>query len=420
MKKVIFVVIDGLGDLPCKEFHGKTPLEAAKKPNLDALAKEGQCGYMYPIKEKIAPESDVAVISILGYDPYKYYTGRGPLEAYGAGIKFTPGDLVLRTNFATVEIVKGKKKIIDRRAGRNLTTSEAFELAREINKKVKLQFPFTFTPTVQHRGILVIKGGFSDNISNTDPAYKKVGTFGVAVSKSNEVVDAIPLDEDETSVLSARLVNSFVEQSFSVLNNHSVNIKRKKARQLPANIILTRDAGTSLPDFPKKKEKWALIGSMPLEKAIAKLCGMDILKFNYPKLKIKDVYKVLYDNLSMQIKYSKKYIQRKLRKYDAFYIHIKETDIPGHDGLPFEKKKMIEYIDKEFIGFLRAFCKDAIIIVTADHSTPCSLKMHSADPVPVLVYGKGPGNVKEFSEKACKKGNLGKIYGAELLKKFGR
>ena len=419
MKKVIFVVIDGLGDLPCKELKGKTPLEAANSPNLDALAKEGQCGYMYPIKEKIAPESDVAVISILGYDPYKYYTGRGPLEAYGAGIKFTPGDLVLRTNFATVELVKNKKKLIDRRAVRNLTTSEAFALAREINKKIKLQFPFTFTPTVQHRGILVIKGGFSDNISNTDPAYKKAGTFGLAVPKSNEVVDAIPLDDDATSVLSARLVNSFVEQSFFVLNNNPVNIKRKKSKQFPANIILTRDAGTSLPDFPKKKEKWAVICSMPLEKAIAKLCGMDILKFKYPELKTTNIYKALYESLAIHIKYAKRYIQKKLRKYDAFYIHIKETDIPGHDGLPFDKKKMIEYIDKEFIGFLREFCKDEIIIVTADHSTPCSLKMHSADPVPVLVYGKGSGNMKEFSEKACKKGKLGKIYGLELLKKIG-
>ena len=182
---------------------------------------------------------------------------------------------------------------------------------------------------------------------------------------------------------------------------------------LPANIILTRDAGTKLPELPKKKEEWGAIVSMPLEKAIAKLAGMRILKFGYPTLKTTDIYKNLYEGLSTEIFYSKRYIKKKFRRYNYFYVHFKETDIPGHDGLPHEKKKMIEMIDREFFSFI-------ILIVTGDHSTPCSLKSHSDDPCPLLIYGFGKGNdkAKKFSEKESRKGSLGKVYGKDILNKL--
>lgn len=419
MKKIL-VILDGVGDLPCPELNGKTPLEAAHTPNLDFFATHGKCGYMYPIKERVAPESDAAIIAILGYDPYKYLTGRGPLEAYGAGIKIKTGDLALRTNFATVKEIKGNKEIIDRRAGRSLSTDEARILAKAINKRVKLQFPFIFKATTEHRGVLVIRGGFSSNITNTDPAYIGGGPFGIAKPRKArakfKVQTSKPLDDDEVTSLSSNLINSFVEQSYSVLKKHPVNEYRIKKHLLPANIILTRDAGTELPNFPKKLRGWGAIVALPLEKALAKLCGIKVLKFRYPDV-TGNAYKDLYKMLRKEVGVAKRYIKRKFKRYDCFYIHIKETDVPGHDGLPGEKKKMIEILDKEFFSFIRSLTeKKILLIVTADHSTPCSVRAHSADPVPLLVYGKGKDSVKAFNEKACRRGSLGKIYGKNLLK----
>ena len=156
----IFVVLDGIGDRENVALEGKTPLEAAKTPNLDQITQKSKLGYCYTVKKDIAPESDTAVISLLGYNPFKQYTGRGPLEALGAKIKLNKGDLALRCNFGT--LVEGK--LIDRRVGRSLTTQEASELSEELNKKIKLPHKFIFKNTVGHRGVLVIRGPLSANI----------------------------------------------------------------------------------------------------------------------------------------------------------------------------------------------------------------------------------------------------------------
>lgn len=413
MKKILFLVIDGLGDRPIKKLGHKTPLEAAKTSNLDFLAKNGQCGLLYPISKKIAPESDVAMVALLGYDPYKYFTGRGPLEAKGAASKFKKGNLALRINFATVL----GEKIIDRRAGRTLTTKEAQELAQALNKKIKLSSPFIFQPTLGHRGILVIYGQFSSAITNTDPGYEKVGHFGVVSQKKTfHLQRSQPQDKRKMSQISADLINEFVKASHQILENHPLNKKRIKKNLLPANIILTRDAGIELPKFPPKKEKWGAISSMPLEKGLALLCGMDILPFSYPKMKNPDVYSHLYLGLAEEIKYGKKYLGEKLNQYDAFYLHFKETDIPGHDGRPGDKIKMLEILDANFFSFLKKL-KGVIIVVTGDHATPCSLKLHSADPVPFLIYdGIHKDSVVKFGESYCKKGAFGSIMAKDLMK----
>src|SRR3989338_8581944 len=169
----IFVILDGIGDRGCKALDGLTPLEAAKTKNLDYFSSKGNGGYVYTVHESIAPESDEAIMALLGYDPSKYYYGRGPLEAYGAGMEFKQGWLALRTNFSTV--APDGETIIDRRAGRTLTTNEEIDLGYE----------FEFKATVGHRGVLIIKGNFSSNISNPDPAYKRIGKFGVAVIEKN-------------------------------------------------------------------------------------------------------------------------------------------------------------------------------------------------------------------------------------------
>ncbi len=184
--KLLYIVIDGMGDLPVKKMANQTPLEAAKTPNMDFLAKNGKTGLMYSVKKGMAPESDVAVISLLGYDPFKYSTGRGIIEAVGAGLNLKDGELALRCNFATLG--EGKN-LVDRRVGRNLTTEEATELCKAANKQIKLTShpaTFEFKNTLGHRAVLVIKHRnkpLSGKISNSDPAYAIINGLGVAAKK---------------------------------------------------------------------------------------------------------------------------------------------------------------------------------------------------------------------------------------------
>jgi 2,3-bisphosphoglycerate-independent phosphoglycerate mutase len=406
--KNIFVILDGAAGLP-NEIGKKSALDAAKTPNLDYFAKEGKCGLVRTVGKGIAPESDVAVVALLGYDPYKYFTGRGPLEAYGAEIKLGKNFVAFRTNFATIY----GNSIADRRVGRELTTREAKILEKTINKKVKLPCKFVYKSTIGHRGVLVLYGKLKSDISNVDPAYKIEGKFGVAKNKNKmeiQKVKALKKGSEKT----ADIVNSFVEQSIDVLSNHKLNQTRKLKGLLPANALLLRDAGEKLPKFPQKK-KWGAIVAMPLEIGIAKLAGMDILKFKYPECRTNNVYKFLFKGLKETIKYSNLYIKKYWNKYDNFYVHFKECDIPGHDGLPEEKAKMIELIDKKFFSKLRKM-KDFRLIVTSDHATPCKLKSHSDDPVALLFYGNGKDKMTEFSEKSCQKGSLKTRLGKDIMK----
>ncbi|NQU95099.1 MAG: 2,3-bisphosphoglycerate-independent phosphoglycerate mutase [Candidatus Omnitrophica bacterium] len=421
MKKLLYVVLDGLGDRPIKDLGDKTPLEAANTPKMDGLAKSAKLGYVYTVGKNIAPESDVAVISILGYDAKKYYTGRGPLESYAEGLDVREGDLAYRVNFATRE--GSSRKIIDRRVGRNLTTDEATILAKEVNEKVKLGgASFIFKNTIGHRGILVIRkdsGKLSAEVTNTDPAYDKEGVYGVAKATFEKVIQkAEPTEEYKNSLAAkdaARLTNEFVEESSRVLENCEVNKKRKAEGKLIGNLILTRDGGDRLPKFPKIGDmlniKMGCFVEMPVEKGIALLTGMEIVKLPLPSKDLKKDYELR----------AQKVIEA-MKAYDALYIHIKGPDEPAHDGDHAKKKDSIELIDKYFFGNLlpKLDLENTIITVTADHSTPCDMKAHSADPVPLMISGKGfsPDGIGAFSEEAARRGSLGALQGNELMKIF--
>jgi 2,3-bisphosphoglycerate-independent phosphoglycerate mutase len=413
MKKLL-ILIDGLGDLPCDLLKGKTPLEYADTPNLDYISLNSKLGFMFPVNEDYAPESDTAIISILGNSAD--ISERAEFEAFGEDLDFKRGDLVLRANFGTIENIKSKK-VIDRRAGRTLTTAESKKLAQTINEKVNLPVKFKFIPTVQHRGILIFYGGFSDNITNTDTYFHENGRIMVK-DKFNW---SKALDEEENSEFAANLVNSFLAQSYDILSNHPVNILRKKKGYLPANIILTRDPGVDMPDLIKFKKAMAIV-NMPLEKGIAKTSNMDVFSCEYPSMNEGDVYENLYAGLMSMCSCAKKTLSKYSNKYNFCYIHFKEIDVPGHDNKPLEKKKLIEILDKEFFSYLKDYAKKekVQIIITADHSTPCKLKTHTSDPVPLLVYDPNTkGDGERFSEKNCYKGSIGRIYGKQLLKKFG-
>ena len=419
MKKILYVVLDGLGDRPHPDLNNKTPLAAAATPYLDKLAKDGQTGLMYTVAKDIAPESDIAVISILGYDAHKYYTGRGPLESYAEGLEVKDGDLAYRVNFATLG--EGKQ-IIDRRVDRNLTTEEAAELSKEINAKVKLtsvKSDFQFKNTIGHRGILVIhphQGKFSAEVTNTDPAYDKKGHFGVAKEKFEQVLqECKPVAGKENlpaAINAAKVTNEFVEKSHQILEVSAINQKRGAQGKLKGNLILTRDAGDRLPKFPSIQERFGInIGcfvEMPVERGIALLTGMQVIEIPLPS-----------GNLEKDYKLRAKKVLEALNQFDGLYIHIKGPDEPAHDGKAQEKKQAIAAIDKFFFANLipHLDMEACLVCVTADHSTPCILKAHSADPVPVLIAGGSVDSdgVENFSEKSCVKGSLKILSGPQLM-----
>jgi 2,3-bisphosphoglycerate-independent phosphoglycerate mutase len=409
MLKGVLVILDGVGDLPNEQLKGKTPLEAAETPNLDFFATRGEMGYMYPVRPGFIPESDEAIVSIFGNDLIS--STRGQLEASGTDIKITRGDLAFRVNFATIDSLKGK--IVDRRAGRTLTTDEAEQLSLAINQ-IEMPFGFVFEPSVQHRASLVFRGGFSDRVSGNDFVYTKG-----KVKISNVVSKCLALDETENTAYTVNVVNDFLKKVYEVLKDHPVNQERIRKGLLPANYLLLRGAGIEIPKL-KQYRRWVSLGYMPLEVGFSKISGMKVYRFDYPRLTSLDSYDNLHDGLKKSCKKAIKMIKKFSKSADYAYVHIKETDLPGHDNKPFEKKNMIEYIDKTFFRFLRKFAppRKIRIAVTADHSTPCKLKTHSADPVPVLLYNDSLLKEKHFSEKEARVGSLGKILGKELLKKI--
>jgi 2,3-bisphosphoglycerate-independent phosphoglycerate mutase len=418
--KLIFVAIDGMGDLPIESLGNKTPLEAAETPNLDSLAKKGKTGLMYTVRKGVAPESDVAVISLLGYDPFKYSTGRGVIEAAGVGLKMKDGDLALRCNFATLG--QGKT-ILDRRVARSLSTEEASELTKAVNKEVKLtSYPATFEykNTLGHRAVLLIKSNaspLSSNITNSDPAYVIMNGIGVAKPDVEMVLKTCePTDNTEASKVSAGLVNEFIEKSHILWENHPINEKRAKEGKLKANVVLTRDAGHLLPKFFNINKRYdvnfAALADMHAERGIAQLAGMESSLLPPPT-----------GNLQKDCEVRVKALLEALPKHDCFYIHLKGPDEPGHDGNCKLKTQVISAIDKYFFGPLlnQITLQDNLICVTTDHATPCALKVHSDTPVPVLISGDRFGNstAVKFCEKECAKGSLGIIErGCELMPKL--
>ena len=412
MDKLIYVLLDGVGDRPNPKLNYLTPLEAAYTPNLDKLVRKGISGIVHPVGKGISPESDIAVFCMLGYDFSSNYFGRGVVETIGVGMNFKNGDLALRANFATL----GDNGIVtDRRAGRNLSQKEAGDLADSINNaKLSHNASFEFVPTIAHRAILNLKTEnkkLSAEISNTDPAYDRIGGIGVAKETNEELYlqKSRPLKDIEGARLAADLVNEFTEKVISILKTHKVNTIREKNGMKPANILLLRDAGDTLPNITKIPDrfrvKFASILDMPVEKGVSKITGMRDYKAG---------------NISDYHAKAKKTTEL-LQTHDGVYIHIKGPDEPGHDGDAERKTKIVEQIDSDFFSTLiqEVDLEHTIFLISADHSTPCTIKGHSADPVPVLISGHKvePDNVCRFTEKEAAKGGLGVMLGKNVLPK---
>jgi 2,3-bisphosphoglycerate-independent phosphoglycerate mutase len=390
---VLLVVIDGVSDRPV---NGKTPLSDAKKPNLDRLAEIGINGIMDTIAPGIRPGSDTSHLALLGYDPYKYYTGRGPIEAAGVGIDVEPGDVAFRVNFATVE-GEGSvfdKVVVDRRAGRIEDTEE---LVREINEKVKLPVEFELKKATGHRAALVLRGrNLSHEVSDTDP--KKTGL---------KVKRCKPLSR--RAEMTAQILNEFVQRAHEILESHPLNVEREGKGLLKANALLLRGAGV-VPDVESFESKYglklAVIAATALIKGVGRIVGGDVIE-------VEGATGNRHTNIENKVRAA----LNALEAYDVVLLHFKATDELGHDGDFEGKKEFIEKLDASFKKFLELDFSKVCLIITADHSTPVSVGEHTADPVPVVIVHEGvrTDEVKTYSELEAYKGGLCRIRGFDIL-----
>ena len=410
--KIVYVLLDGVGDLPHPNLAGKTPLGAANTPNLDRLAKNGTMGEVITVGKGIAPESDIAVFNMLGYK-FKHddYVGRGVVEAIGIGIDFKDGDLALRGNFATLN---GDGVIIDRRAGRNIEKQDAEAVSNEIEEKIKFSDENTtviITPTIGHRLVIRIRsnGALSSNISNTDPSYGRVNGMGIAraVTDFLRIEKCLPLDEEPHTKLASKLVNELTEQSLDIMSKSKVNERRKENDKKLLNGMLLRDAGNTYPKVTPINDlhsmKFSCIVDMPVEIGISEILKMK----TYDAGGLTD-----YEEKA-------KVAAKAMDEQNAVYVHLKGPDEFGHDGDARGKMENIEEIDKRFFGTLldNIDSSKVAVVISADHSTPCVNKGHSADPVPLMISGNmvTSDDTQRFTETEAKKGRIGLIDGAQVI-----
>ncbi|MEM4347943.1 MAG: 2,3-bisphosphoglycerate-independent phosphoglycerate mutase [Candidatus Altiarchaeota archaeon] len=394
MMKIFMIVCDGLGDRPFKD--GKTPLEKAEKPYMDYIAENGICGIMDTVAQGVRPGSDTSHLALFGYNPYEVYTGRGPFEALGVGLNLKKGDVAFRCNFATI---KDDGRIIDRRAGRQEYGLE--KLAKSLDGVKINDVKIKFKKCVGHRAVLIFQG------RDLSPKVSDVDHEGESSKKTKYRISAA-LDKTKEARRTSEILNEFTEFSRKVLSKHPVNKERISKGMLPANIILSRGAGVLPHIIPfKKKYKMRAVGisAVSLITGVCRAVGMDTIK-------VKGATGHFDSNIHAKAEAAIK----ALRSYDFVFLHIKGADELSHDGNFYGKVKMIERIDREVIKPIIEKVKNTTIVLTADHSTPCSIRQHSADPVPVAILGDvRSDDIKKFTERDCAKGGLNRICGRNLM-----
>ena len=384
-RKILLVVLDGVSDRP---IDGKTPLQMAKKPNLDLIASLGINGIMDPISPGIRPGSDVSHLALLGYDPYKVYTGRGPLEAAGVGIRLEEGDVAFRCNFATMK----DGIVVDRRAGRIRDNSE---LAKAIQEGVNLEVGIIFKRSTGHRAAMVLRGkGLGSNVTASDPKHDGESVRGV---------DAIGPESERT----ANILNEFIKQAEKILENHPINKERKRSGKPPANTIIIRGAGT-VQKIETFSEKYGLSGAVIAATGLIIGIGR---RYGLEYIETEGATGGVDTNISAKVKNA----INALNDHDFVLLNIKGADEFGHDGRIEEKIQFISKIDKAFEPIIGL--KDTLVVVTADHSTPIAVRDHSADPVPIMIKGSGirVDNVRTYDEISAATGGLNRIRSMDLM-----
>ena len=376
MKKIMLIIMDGLGDRPNDKLGGKTPLESAYIPNMNRLVENGIGGMMYSVDQGIVCGSDTSHLSILGYDPVKYYTGRGPFEAMGLGIMVRQSDVSFRANFATRD---ENNIIIDRRAGR--LDEDPGDLCKALSMEID-GVEFIVKNGVEHRAALVMRGSnLSDKISDSDP--HSVGKApGTIVPKAPE------------GKFTADVLNKFLAKSRDILQNHPFNKKRISEGKLPANEILVRGAGIT-PNIDPFQSMYGMTGGyavgIPMIRGLANLIGLQ-------EIKVQGMTGSIDTNYKGKIKAA----VEGLAKRDFVLVNVKAPDVAAHDKNPILKREVLERIDEAFYPLLDIL-EDTVVVITGDHSTSSESGEHTGDPVPIAIASNEirTNGCTRFDEKNC-------------------
>ncbi len=397
--KYIVIVTDGMADRPLKELGGKTPLMVAFKPNIDRLASQGVVGSVRTVPQGMHPGSDIANLTIFGYDPTKYYTGRAPLEAASIGIKLGEKDIAYRCNLVTLQFNRDKTRALmeDYSAG-HISTEEARELINTIDSELGNE-RIRFYPGVSYRHLMVWKDGSLE--CECTPPHDIIG---------KDITDYQPVGE------CAELLRDLMLKSVNILEPHPVNRNRILQNKRPANSIWLWGQGRK-PSLPGFKDiyglRGALISAVDLTKGIGVYAGLKII--NVPGA-------TGYIDTNYQGK--AEYAIEALEDMDFVYVHIEAPDETSHEGDISKKIKAIEDIDSIFLGTLLRMLgsfDEYRILLLPDHATPISVKTHTDEPVPFLIYDskKRVQNGIPFDEEICKRDDILRIEeGYTLMGKF--
>ena len=396
--KGLMLIQDGLGDRPIYRLGRRTPLEAANTPNMDNLARNAVNGLVDPLAPGIRVGTDVGTLALFGYNPLRTYWGRGPIEAMGINMKLVPQDVALRCNFATVD---DQMRVTDRRAGRIREGTRKLAGALD-GLDVSDDIEVVFKEATEHRAVLVLRGEkLSPEVSDTDPGPSNAGE---RVRRCEPSEPGLKLAQR-----TADAVNRFVERSHEILKDHPINKARAHEGKLPANIVLTRGAGCAL-KMRSITERFGLKGACIAGEStvvgVARMAGFDI--FTSPRFTA---------NVDTILDEKARYATEALKVHDLVVLHVKGTDILSHDNRPLDKMHFIEKID-EMLGILLSQIDDNVYVgLAADHATPCEVGEHTADPVPVTIYGPDvlTDNVSGYSERSCQRGGLCRLTANQFL-----
>jgi 2,3-bisphosphoglycerate-independent phosphoglycerate mutase len=395
--KYIIILGDGMADEPIAELGGKTPLQAADTPHIDQLAKQGACGMLDTIPPGMHPGSEIANLSVLGYDVQKVFEGRGVLEAASMGVELDDDDLALRCNLICVE----NDKIKNHSAG-HISSVEAGEIIRYLDRKMGND-RIRFYPGVSYRHLLVIKGGRKE--MNCRPPHDEIGkSFRDVMAKS----------ETEGAENTVKLLNYLMLRSAWLLADHPVNLQRIAEGKDPASMIWPWSPGYK-PKMPTFSELWgigksAVISAVDLIHGIGKLAGMDVIHVEGAT----GLYNTNYEGKARAAIDA-------LTGHDLVYLHIEASDEAGHEGDYQLKVRTIEYLDKRVVKTIveeTALMDEPVTIaLLPDHPTPCAIRTHTSEPVPFIISkpGVSPDQVGKYDEFSARNGKFGLLRGPEFM-----
>ncbi len=401
--KYIVMVADGMSDYPLEELGGRTPLESSRVPNMTFMAKEGVVGSAVTIPKGMTPASDVANLAILGYDPAKHYSGRGPLEAANMGIELGPDDVAFRCNLITED----KGALRDYSAG-HITSKESGLLMKEIDKNLSSD-NVKFYPGVSYRHLMVIKNG-----RNFDANGKKADLSKISYLPPHDITGR-RIDKNLPKGKGAEFLIKLMTDSKAILGRHDINKVRVDLKENPGNMIWLWGQGTK-PDLPSFKEKYGVTGSIisavDLVNGIGKIIGLEPIKVPGAT----GYYDTNYQGKG-------DYAMASLEKKDFVFIHVEAPDEAGHNKDIRAKIAAIENFDRHIVGTALKHFKDkdnVRMIVLPDHATPISVGTHTTDPIPFVIYGAGiePDSIMVFGENSAKSSRFTFSTGWQLMDYF--